>query len=79
LARTYVPRPTEGPSVGAYANRDGSVTVREVGPGEGTRLPGATVRASDDSRKAVARAAELVSDRVRRHATRPVVVTITVG
>jgi hypothetical protein len=78
LARSFVPKLTEGPSVGAFLNRDGTVTVREVAKGERPALPAATARATDDSRKAVARAAELVSDRVRRHATRPVVVTITV-
>ena len=76
--RSFAPKPTEGPSLGAFVNADETVTVRPVAKGERPTLPGATVRATDDSREAVTRAAEICRERIRRYATRPVVVTISV-
>ena len=73
--RSKAARRTEGPSLGAFLTRTG-ITVRVIEDGERPTLPGATVRATGDAREAVSLAAEMVAERIKAYARKPIVITI---
>lgn len=73
--RSFQPRETTGPSVGAFVSREG-VVVRPVSEGERPTLPGATMLASDASKVAIMAACQAVAERVKAHALQPIKVTI---
>jgi len=68
-------RPTEGPTVAVVATR-GGLTIKVLEGRERPQAPRLSVKASDDSRKAVAAAVALLQERITVNAKRPVAVLV---
>ena len=74
--RSKEPRKTEGPTVAAFGERDGTLTIRVLGEKERAPRSRFVVKAAGEGRAEISAAVAEVAKRIKVHATRPVVVTV---